>query len=60
MYPGPFVSSFGSVIAVSQVVMEVKFLLVALYQEVVSTLGVVENGLIEASSVFPFEFPPAL
>ena len=52
-------------IAVSQAVAEVAFLLVAPSAGVFlklgfSTLGVVENGLIEAVSVFPFEFPPAL
>ena len=63
MYPGPFFSSFGSVVAVSQVVVEVvskwhrkrRVLKLGF-----STLGVVENSLIEAFSVLPFDLPPAL
>ena len=51
--------------AVSQVVVEVESLLVAPSAGVVlesgfSTVGVVENGLIGAFSVFLFELPPAL
>ena len=65
VYPGPYVSSFGSVMAVPQVVVEVKFLLVApsaegLLELGFSTLEVVDNVLIEAFSVFPFELPLAL
>ena len=65
MYPGPSVSSFGSVIAVSQVVVEVAFFLVAPSAGVIleldfSTHGVVENGLIQEFSKFPFELPPTL
>ena len=64
MYPGPSFSSFGSAIAVSQVVVEVvsrwhrkrKVVLKLGF----STLGVMENSLIEALSVLPFELPPAL
>ena len=42
MYNGPSVSSFVSVIVVSQVVVELAFFLLA-----TSALGVVENGLID-------------
>ena len=59
MYSGPFSSSFiGFVmVAVSQVVVEVAFLLVAPSVEETlesgfSTLGVVANGLIQAVPVF--------
>ena len=54
MYPGRSVSSFGYMKAVSQGVVEVGFLLVAPLVGVASTLGVLEKGVIEASSVSLF------
>ena len=54
MYSRPSVPSFGFVIAVSQVVMEVVFLLLApssggAPESGLSPLGVVDNGLIEVA-----------
>ena len=56
MYPGPSVSSFVFVIAVSQVVVEAVFFLVTpsvgmALELGFSTLGVVENGLIVKQSL---------
>ena len=62
MYSCPFVSSFvESMIAVSQVVVGMVFLLVApsaggVLESEFSTLEVVTNGLIEAFSVFLFPY----
>ena len=56
--PGPFVSSFESVEAVTQVLVRVASPLEAPWVGVVSILGVLENG--EAFSVSPYELPPAL
>ena len=56
----PFVSSFESVDAVPQLLVGAAFLLVAPYAGVVSTPGVLKNGLIEAFSVCPSKLPPAL
>ena len=57
MCPSSFVSSFESVEVVPQV-LGVACLLVPPYVEVISTLGVLEDG--EAFSVSPSELPPAL
>ena len=66
MYSGPFASSFvGFGIAVSKLVLEVAFILVApsaggALESGFPTVGVVANGLIVAVSAPPSELPPVL
>ena len=57
MCSGLSVSLFESVEAVLQVLVGVASLLVAPKVGVVSTLGVLKNGLVEAFSVSPSELP---